>query len=83
MIVGHHRLTDELFPAGCDLLHPVRTVMSLIIICVHCLMLSMSIVFVASRVFAFLTRTILLLFSLSGSRDICKGVQSMIVCVAL
>ena len=35
----------------------------------------------ASRVFAFLQRTLLLLFSLSGSRDLCIGVHSMSVCV--
>ena len=35
----------------------------------------------ASRVFAFLQSTFLLLFSLSGSRDLCKGVQSIKVCV--
>ena len=39
------------------------------------------IVFVASRVFVFLPRTLLLLCSLSGSRDLCKGYQSMKVCV--
>ena len=34
----------------------------------------------ASRVFAFLQRTLLLLFSLSGSHDLCIGVHSMTVC---
>ena len=53
---------------GCDILQPVRTVMSLIVSTVWC-------------VFAFLQRTLLLLFSLSGSRDLCIGVHSMSVCV--
>ena len=64
--------------SGCDILQPVRTVMSLIVSTVWC---CWCIVFVASRVFAFLQRTLLLLFSLSGSRDICIGVHSMSACV--
>ena len=64
--------------SGCDLLQPVRTVMSLIVSTVWC---CLCIVFVASRIFAFLQRTLLLLFSLSGSRDLCIGVHSMSVCV--
>ena len=64
--------------SGCDLLQPVRTVMSLIVSTVWC---CLCIVFVVSRVFAFLQRTLLLPFSLSGSRDLCIGVHSMSVCV--
>ena len=64
--------------SGCDLLQPVRTVMSLIVSTVWC---CRCIVSVASRVFAFLQRTLQLLFSLTGSRDLSIGVHSMSVCV--
>ena len=46
---------------GCDLLQPVRTVMSLIVSTIWC---CQCIVFVASRVFVFLPHTLLLPFSL-------------------
>ena len=64
--------------SGCDLLQPVRTLMSLIVSTVWC---CRCIVFGASRVFAFLQGILLLLFSLSGSHDLCIGVHSMTVCV--